>query len=401
MSLDAKLKKVAEVYKKKTLWKFYLGILGIVIVVISMLYTNYLVKQLEEEENKKVKIWADAYHNLNDATADLSADYTLNLAIIEANTSIPIILVNNGGGIDAVRNFGPEKDTSAVFLTSVELKRELQSIKSQGITPIQIETYKIYYKHSKILVLLRYFPLVQFILIATFILFGYLGLSSARRSEQNQVWVGMAKETAHQLGTPITAIIGWIDHLKVSHEKDTETQAVLQELEKDVSRLELITERFSKIGSAPALQAVNLAVELDKCRSYMQKRSSRQIVFDFPAPESSISSVLINPPLFDWVIENLLRNALDAMDGKGKIKATISEDRRHVFIELSDTGKGIPASKHKAVFEPGYTTKKRGWGLGLSLAKRIIEDYHKGKIYVSRSVPNEGTTFTIRLNKSV
>ena len=391
---------MAEVYKKKSLWKFYLGILGILIVVISMMYTNYLVRQLEEEENKKVRIWADAYHNLNDATADLSADYTLNLAIIEANTSIPIILVNNGGGIDAVRNFGMEKDTSEAFLSSAELKKELQSIKSEGIAPIQIDTYKIYYKHSKILVLLRYFPLVQFILIAAFILFGYLGLSSARRSEQNQVWVGMAKETAHQLGTPITAIIGWIDHLKLTHENDSETQNVLIELEKDVNRLELITERFSKIGSAPVLESVNLAEELDKCRSYMQKRSSRQIVFDFPSPEGSISKVMINPPLFDWVIENLLRNALDAMEGKGKITATIAEDKHHVFIELSDTGKGIPAGKHKTVFEPGYTTKKRGWGLGLSLAKRIIEDYHKGKIYVSRSVLNEGTTFTIKLNKS-
>jgi signal transduction histidine kinase len=240
--------------------------------------------------------------------------------------------------------------------------------------------------------------LVQFILIATFILFGYLGLSSARRSEQNQVWVGMAKETAHQLGTPISAIIGWIDHLKMKHERDAETQDILLELEKDVDRLELITERFSKIGSAPALQAVNIAVELDKCRSYMQKRSSRQI--DFPTPNSDVANVMINPPLFDWVIENLLRNALDAMEGKGKITATIAEDKRFVFIELSDTGKGIPAGKHKIVFEPGYTTKKRGWGLGLSLAKRIIEDYHKGKIYISRSAPNEGTTFTIRLSKT-
>ncbi len=386
-----------EIYAKKSRWKLYLGALGILIVAISMFYTNYLVKQLEAEETKKVAVWAEAYHNLNDATADLSADFTLNLSIIEANTSIPIILVNNGGGIDAVRNFGTEKDTSTNFLNSNELRQELSTIKAERREPIIIDTYKIYYKHSKILVLLRYFPVVQMVLIGAFILFGYLGFSSARRSEQNQVWVGMAKETAHQLGTPISAIIGWIDHLKMTHEGDEATHEVLNELDKDVSRLELIAERFSKIGSAPALAPINLVEQLDKCREYMQKRSSRHIVFDFPSLSETPLMANINAPLFDWVIENLLRNSLDAMDGKGTISAKLYQEKGSVCIDISDTGKGIPANKLKTVFQPGYTTKKRGWGLGLSLVMRIVKEYHKGKIYVSKSVIDEGTTFTIKL----
>jgi hypothetical protein len=389
-----------NIYEKKSYWKIYLGVVGVLIVAISMFYTNYLVKQLEAEETKKVSIWAEAYHNLNDGTADLSADFSLNLSIIEANTSIPIILVNNGGGIDAVRNFGIEKDTSLAFITSSELREELNNIKEEKREPIQIDTYKIYYKHSKILVLLKYFPGVQFILIAAFILFGYLGFSSARRSEQNQVWVGMAKETAHQLGTPISAIIGWIDYLKTTHEGDEGTHEVLNELDKDVGRLELIAERFSKIGSAPILEPINLVEELDKCREYMQKRSSRHIEFDFPNLTEKPMMANINPPLFDWVIENLLRNSLDAMDGKGKISAMLYEDRQNVCIDISDTGKGIPTNKFKTVFQPGYTTKKRGWGLGLSLVMRIVKDYHKGKIFVSKSVLNEGTTFTIKLPKT-
>lgn len=388
-----------DIYKKKSRWKLYLGILGLVIIAISMVYTNYLVKQLEDEEKKKVQIWSEAYYRLNDQTADLSADLSLNLAIIEANTTIPIILVNNGGGIDAVRNFGLEKDTSEAFINSAELKAELSVIKKSGLEPIPIDNFKIYYKHSKILVLLRYFPLVQMILIAAFIIFGYLGFSSARKSEQNQVWVGMAKETAHQLGTPITAIIGWIDHLKLLHEEDESTQEIVTELGNDVGRLELIAERFSKIGSAPDLEPINIIEQLNKCREYMQRRSPRQIEFNFPNVENQQVMANINPPLFDWVIENLLRNALDAMDGKGKIAVQVFEERKFVCIEVSDTGKGIPANKFKTVFQPGYTTKKRGWGLGLSLVKRIVEQYHKGKIFVSKSVINEGTSFMIKLPK--
>ena len=273
-----------DIYQKKSRWKFYLAAVGILIASFSIYYTNDLVKKLEVEENKKIKIWATAQERLNNAAInDTTADFTLHTEILEANTTIPVILVNDGGGIDGVRNFGEQKDIDPNFLTSDELKKELAAIKAQGIVPINIDGFKIYYKYSKILILLKYFPLVQFILIAAFILFGYLGFSNARRAEQNQVWVGMAKETAHQLGTPISAILGWIDHLKMMYEGNEDSDEILAELHKDVDRLGLIAERFSKIGSAPALEAINIYEELEKCREYMQKRSSRQIVFDFPS----------------------------------------------------------------------------------------------------------------------
>jgi Histidine kinase-, DNA gyrase B-, and HSP90-like ATPase len=390
-----------DIYQQKSRWKIYLAIVGVLIATLSMYYTNYLVKQLEAEEEKKVKIWASANERLSNAPPDDTlSDYTLHTEILEANTTIPVILVNDGGGIDGVRNFGEEKDNDPNFLTSNELQQELHHIKANGGKPIEIDGFNIYFKSSKILTLLKYFPLFQFILISAFILFGYLGFSNARRAEQNRVWVGMAKETAHQLGTPISAILGWIDHLKIMHEGDENTNEVIEELHKDVDRLGLIAERFSKIGSEPVLESINIYTKIEECKNYMQKRSPRHVVFDFPDPSLALM-VKINPPLFDWVIENLLRNSLDAMDGKGSITAIIYEEERYTCIEITDSGKGIPANKFKTVFNPGYTTKKRGWGLGLSLAKRIIKDYHKGKIFVKQSIPNEATTFCIKLPKQV
>jgi signal transduction histidine kinase len=209
----------------------------------------------------------------------------------------------------------------------------------------------------------------------------------------------MAKETAHQLGTPISGIIAWLEHLRSIKEGDEELLEVVDEMKKDVIRLELISDRFSKIGSAPELEAVNVYDELEKCRNYMEPRSPRKVKFEFPEAGAGDVTVFVNPHLFEWVIENLLRNSLDAMEGKGVILASVYEDDNFVYIDISDTGKGIPQSKFKTVFQPGYTTKKRGWGLGLSLTKRIIEDYHKGKIFVKASEPGQGTTFTIQLPK--
>ena len=236
-------------------------------------------------------------------------------------------------------------------------------------------------------------------LLAGYIGLGYIGFNASRRSEQNQVWVGMAKETAHQLGTPISAILAWIEHLKLE-ENSPEKLEIIDELANDVDRLDLIADRFSKIGSEPKLEQKDIFVMLGETQKYMQRRASRKVQFEFPDLNEKPLYVLINSHLFSWVLENLIRNALDAMEGTGLIKAVVTDEDTIVAIDISDSGKGIPASKHKTVFQPGYTTKKRGWGLGLSLAKRIIENYHQGKIYISRSEPNAGTTFTIKLPKA-
>jgi len=248
--------------------------------------------------------------------------------------------------------------------------------------------------------MLTYFPFIQLALIAAFVAFGYFSFSSARQSEQNQVWVGMAKETAHQLGTPITAIVAWIEHLRMIHEGNEETAEVLDELNNDVSRLNLIADRFSKIGAIPELEKTNIYEELENMRKYMQRRAPRKMIFEFPGLEKEPLYAQLNAPLFNWVTENLLRNALDAMGGEGKISAKVTEGKGFINIDISDTGKGIPSNKLKTVFKPGYSTKKRGWGLGLSLAKRIIESYHSGRIFVKKSQLEEGTTFTIKLPKS-
>lgn len=257
----------------------------------------------------------------------------------------------------------------------------------------------LYYKNSKLLTLLIYFPYFQIGLIIVFLFIGYLAISAAQRAEQNQVWVGLAKETAHQLGTPITAIVGWIENLKLITE-DEVSLGMLDEFQNDVNRLELIAERFSKIGAVPELTKANVMETLERNMEYMSKRAPRKVNFDYPkAAESEVLLVKINQNLFDWVFENLLRNALDAMEGKGKISVTAFQDDDFVYIDVEDTGKGIPASKFNSVFKPGYSTKKRGWGLGLSLTKRIIKNYHNGKVFVKQSEVGKGTTFRIELPK--
>lgn len=371
----------------------YLAIAGVVILLISMLFTNYIASRLADEERDKVSLYFKALENIQRTDQRFkNDDTTIELDITRSNTTIPVILVGETGKITAAVNF-PE---------SADLEQELRKIKESGIEPIIGEGGYgkfAYYRQTRLLTLLEYFPWIQGFLFMAFIGVGYLGFSTARRAEQNQVWVGMAKETAHQLGTPISAIIAWLEHLKLMKPDDEETMEIVTELEHDVERLNLVADRFSKIGSAPKLNRLNVAKQLEDCRQYMEKRASRRVVFEFPADDQQFMAN-INPPLFNWVIENLMRNSLDAMGGKGTIKAVISEDSNYINIELSDTGSGIPASKLKTVFEPGFTTKKRGWGLGLSLAKRIIESYHSGRIFVKSSVVNQGTTFMIKLLKA-
>lgn len=385
-----------DIYQKKSQWKAYLGIAGAVIVILSLVYTNYLTQKLAEGERNYAAIWGEAMMTITTAADDPNLDLTLPTKVLEGNATIPVILVNLEGNVDFARNFGEEKDLNKPFL-----QRQVAKMDKKGFKPIDIPEFgKLYYQESITLQLLRYFPFVQFVLISAFISFGYLGFSSARRSEQNRVWVGMAKETAHQLGTPISGMVAWIEHLRALRGDDAEMGEILNELRNDVSRLELIADRFSKIGSIPALEPINIYAELEKCRQYMQRRAPRKVAFHFPDPAAPPLLVRLNGPLFDWVIENLLRNALDSMDAQGSITVQVAEEAEAVVIDVTDTGKGIPASKFKTVFQPGYTTKKRGWGLGLSLSKRIIEDYHNGKIFVKRSEENKGATFSIRLLKA-
>ena len=402
-----------DIYTKKSRWKIYLALAGMLIVAISMVYTNYLADQLKEEERKKAETYLFTISKIlgdpenPDLISENDCDYTLHQVVMASNTTIPVIIVNDRGGIDFAINF---TDAGSIDFNSnagdkmegdkLYLMEELEEMQNDGRQPIEGSDQSVWYKDSNLLKLIRYFPFIQMLLIIAFITFGYIGFSSARRAEQNQVWVGMAKETAHQLGTPITAIIGWIEHLKEMKKGDGDVEEVLVELTNDVDRLNLIADRFSKIGSTPALDPINIYEEMEKCRSYMQRRAPRKVEFDFPGLELAPIIVQINSHLFDWVIENLLRNSLDAMSGTGEISCKIQQEKGQVVIDISDTGKGISSADVKNVFQPGFTTKKRGWGLGLSLAKRIVESYHSGKIFVKKSVVNEGTTFTIKLPTS-
>jgi len=394
-----------EVHLPRSKWKIYLALAGIVILVISLVYTGYLAKRLRDGERNKAILLFSAFKAIQDS--DLEADITLPTNIIVSNNDIPIMVVSESGEVLYGKNFSDEEDTNKVFL-----KAKLIQLKKKGPEPTVINDNSsrqyLYYQNSKLHELLAYFPYIQLLLLGAFIAIGYVSVNNARRAEQNRVWVGMAKETAHQLGTPISAIIGWIEHLRDNYPEGSEevealrvTQMeVLQEMQNDVDRLDLIADRFSKIGSAPALTDVNVYEQMREITTYIQRRAPRKIVFDEPAIDSSPIHIAINPPLFNWVIENIMRNALDAIEeGVGTISWKIYDAEHYVEIDISDTGKGIPASDLKAVFEPGFTTKARGWGLGLSLAKRIIENYHKGKIFVKHSRLGEGTTFSIQLPK--
>lgn len=377
-----------EIYQRKSRWKLYLAIAGVLLLMISMMFTNYIASRLAQEEQDKVRLFLLAYERLQTGGGD--DDKTLELELVKT-FNVPVILVGETGDI-----------TDKNFPEGADIEKELKKLIDSGAEPIiGADGYSkfLYYKQTRLLTLLEYFPWIQALLFLAFIGIGYLAFSTARRAEQNQVWVGMAKETAHQLGTPISAIIAWLEHLKIMKPDDEETMEIVGELENDVERLNLIADRFSKIGSAPKLEKLNVAAQLEDCREYMQKRAPRKVTFDFPEQDQQFFAD-INPPLFNWVIENLIRNALDAMDGEGEISAKLTQNSTHVIIDLSDTGSGIPPNKLKTVFEPGFTTKKRGWGLGLSLAKRIIESYHSGKIFVRNSVLEKGTTFTIKLLKA-
>lgn len=382
-----------NIYTQKQRWKILLLLAALLIGAASLWYTNILVKKLAEEERKKIQLWAEATKKLADIT-DINTDLNFLSNVIGNNTTIPVILTDSQNTMVSYRNLDSAKALDAEYI-----KEQVVLMQSQH-EPIEIlltggnKNY-ILYKDSTLLVKLRYYPYFQLAVIALFLVVSYLAFSSSRKAEQNQVWVGMAKETAHQLGTPLSSLIAWLEFLRM---KGTDA-AYTTEIEKDVERLQTITERFSKIGSAPALQKENIHQVLQHSVDYIKSRTSERVSFSINGSGKDPVLAPLNIPLFEWVIENLLKNSIDAMSGEGKINITITDQHQFVYIDISDTGKGIPKSSYKTIFKPGYTTKKRGWGLGLSLSKRIIEDYHDGQIFVKNSDMNKGSTFRIVLKK--
>jgi len=482
----------------------------LLVIAVSLWYTNRLVKSIAEQETKQVKMWAaaleqhavmmqstteffnkvneqeqlrvellaNAYRRLMDISSnENTATY---VDIIRNNISIPLVLTDGKGNILSTNNLPPDQEGKTVFdaemkqayskfppikidpgygivqylyynesriytdlknvledmtdhfmeeitlnsvgapviitnedqsqilgfgnLDSIQMqdtnfvKQQLAIMKEEN-DPLQIDFMNtgkaaIFYRTSDLVEQMRYYPVILILVFTLFLLIAYLLFSSARRSEQNQVWAGMAKETAHQLGTPISSLMGWVELLKMQEEPFVGTH----EMEKDIERLQIVTDRFSKIGSVPVTEPTDINYLIRDTMDYLQKRFSKKFEFEINLPEGELIMPLI-PSLFRWVLENLTKNAVDAMGDKGKITLDLIDDGDHIHIDLSDTGKGIPKSKINQVFNPGYTSKKRGWGLGLSLAKRIIEDYHKGKIFVKSSIVGEGTTFRITLKK--
>ncbi len=388
-----------DIYYRKQRWKLYLILFAALIGIGSLLYTNRLVKLLADEEKKKIELWAEATRRLADLSDITEPNFRQNdpgfpLQVVEFNTTIPVIIADQEDNIMAHRNLDSLKMEDPDYS-----KRQLGKMKSE-IEPIEIDlgdgiVQYVYYRNSTLLVQLTYYPYIQLGVILLFILVAYLAFSASRRAEQNQVWVGLSKETAHQLGTPTSSLMGWVEILKEKHPD----KKLVSELEKDAGRLEEITERFSKIGSKPVLKNANILEVLKESVEYLESRTSDGVTFTFDT-DSKDHVVPINRALFQWVVENLCKNSVDAMEGNGTIKISVSDQLKQVLIDFEDSGRGIPKNRHKTIFKPGYTTKRRGWGLGLSLAKRIIEIYHKGKIFVLNSETGKGAVIRIILQKS-
>jgi signal transduction histidine kinase len=384
-----------ERYPQNRRWKSLLVFVAIIIGVASFLYTNWLARKMAEEEHKSVALWAEATRRLS-SPADIPNDNIPFLShIIESNSDIPIILTDSALNILSSANIDYQEQRK-----EQTLQAELQEMirEKQPIEIILSETEKqyIYYRDSKTLQNLKYFPLIQISVIALFIAVAYFIFNASRKAEQNLVFVGMSKETAHQLGTPISSLMAWVELLKTRN-IDPE---LINEFEKDINRLQKITERFSKIGSKPELTPENLRKTIVSTVVYLQNRTSQKVQFDMQFAHDKEFNTPHNPALISWVIENLCKNAIDAMGNSGKITLSLQNDDKYIYFDVADNGKGIPKTQFKTVFTPGFTTKKRGWGLGLSLSKRIIEIYHQGQIFVKQSETGKGTTFRIILKKS-
>ena len=381
-----------NIFRHKTLWKLLLLLFVVFIGMGSLVYTETLVSKLKVEERKNVELWAEAIRLIS--LSDSSQNVEFPSSIIDNNNTVPVILTDESDNIISVRNFNDEKarDNAYMIKTLKKIKE-----KSKPIT-INLENGHydlIYYKDSIILTMLIYYPYTQLGIVIFFIFVSYLAFRSSRKAEQNQVWVGMSKETAHQLGTPTSSLAGWIEVLQQKYPEIS----ITKELALDVARLEKVTERFSRIGSKPALASENIIEIISNTVDYLKFRTSSKVKINIEYdPESRIIAP-VNSALFEWVIENVFKNAVDSMEGSGEITIRIAETEKHAMIDISDTGKGMPKSAFNKIFNPGFTTKQRGWGLGLSLAKRIIEEYHNGKIFVRHSEVGKGSVIRIVMNK--
>ena len=378
-------------YFNSRIGRYIFFIAAILLVGGSLWVSNNLVKKLELAERNKMEIWAAATSEL--ASGDDYSNIDLILTIIQSNTTIPVIVTDHNEIIQYSNITINSADTSH-YLT-----RKLESMQRNGST-IDIdlgngEKQTLYYEDSVLLKQLSYYPYIQLLVMILFALIAYIGLVSVKRAEQNKVWVGLSKETAHQLGTPISSLMAWIEFLKLNDNIDP---SIVTDMDKDVKRLSTIAERFSKIGSIPDKELIYINELLEESCNYMSTRISSRVKLNLNLPQDAEGSMLCRS-LIEWVIENLCKNAVDAMEGEGRIDVTLSTDNKHIYIDVSDTGKGIARSEFENIFKPGYTSKKRGWGLGLTLAKRIIEEYHNGRIYIKESEIGVGTTFRIELPK--
>lgn len=376
-------------------WLFL--VVSVLLIGAFLYFSHRTVRSLEREERAKMEIWASAYRQL--FLADADADMTIELQIIHGNTTIPVFYTEEDGTLLGVSNIELPEDTAAY------LAHKIPELRARGnyfeVNIADDWTQYLYYDESRVLQQLQYYPYIQLTVILIFVALFYYFFASRKRFEQNRVWVGLSKETAHQLGTPITSLMGWIEYLRAAGAEGMPMDAqAVTEMEKDVQRLHTVADRFSKIGSTPRLEPTDLLPLVGQTAAYMQKRAPQHVTITAAVPSAPVERPLC-APLFVWVIENLCRNAIDAMkEGRGHIRLTLrpaAEAGGRAVIEVEDDGCGIPKNRQKDIFRAGYTTKQRGWGLGLALVKRIVEDYHHGRIYVKSSTPGVGTTFRVEV----
>lgn len=365
--------------------KYALIVVAAAIAVASLLVSNLIVEDLKQEEERRMMVWASAMSSL--ISADIEEDVSLEEEILSSNKTIPVIMMNGKGDIVSYNNIPESK--------LLDRAKDIQTVGTMIEVPLgDGNSHYIYYDDSDTLVQLAYYPYIQLAVVVLFFVVCFVAILNSKRAEQNRVWVGLSKETAHQLGTPISSLMAWVEILKGKYPSDE----LLPEMERDVERLQMVAERFSKIGSKSEPVVADVNVVIERAVGYMKRRSPAKVQYELSLSDAHLLAAL-NIPLLEWVIENLCKNAIDAMSGCGNITVAVTSVADKVIVDVTDTGKGIAKTRWKEVFKPGFTTKPRGWGLGLSLAKRIVEEFHRGHIFIKKSVPGKGTTFRIELKK--